>query len=62
MRHLAMIGRTAGLRQFIAEVLADNTAMLKVFEKSGCRVRTTLESGRVDDDMDLASSVLNRAH
>jgi RimJ/RimL family protein N-acetyltransferase len=35
LRHLAMIGREVGLRELIAEVLTDNTAMLKVFEKSG---------------------------
>jgi GNAT superfamily N-acetyltransferase len=56
MRHLAMIGRNAGLRQFIAEVLADNTSMLKVFEKSGCGVHTKLESGLVHVELDLVSS------
>jgi RimJ/RimL family protein N-acetyltransferase len=35
MRDLAAIAREAGLRELIAEVLADNTAMLKVFERSG---------------------------
>lgn len=35
MRHLITIARDAGLKEFIAEVLPDNTAMLKVFEKSG---------------------------
>jgi len=35
MRHLATIGRGAGLKELIAEVLPENMAMLKVFEKSG---------------------------
>jgi ribosomal protein S18 acetylase RimI-like enzyme len=43
MRHLAAIARTAGLDELIAEVLPDNIAMLKVFEKSGLRVSTRRE-------------------
>ena len=35
MRHLATIARDAGLKELIADVLLDNIAMLKVFEKSG---------------------------
>jgi GNAT superfamily N-acetyltransferase len=35
MRHLAHIARSAGIQELIAEVLADNMPMLKVFEKSG---------------------------
>jgi ribosomal protein S18 acetylase RimI-like enzyme len=35
MHHLAAIAQTAGLEELIAEVLPDNLAMLKVFEKSG---------------------------
>jgi RimJ/RimL family protein N-acetyltransferase len=35
MRALAAVARQAGLRELIAEVLADNAAMLKVFEASG---------------------------
>ena len=35
MRHLAVIATSAGLRTLIAEVLAENMPMLKVFEKSG---------------------------
>src|SRR5271166_5735546 len=43
MRHLAAIGREAGLRELVAEVLADNTAMLKVFEASGLETHTRHE-------------------
>jgi RimJ/RimL family protein N-acetyltransferase len=35
LRHLAALARAAGLKEFTAEVLPDNTPMLKVFEKSG---------------------------
>lgn len=34
LRHLAAIARQAGLKEFTAEVLADNIPMLKVFKKS----------------------------
>jgi RimJ/RimL family protein N-acetyltransferase len=39
MRHLTAIARAAGLKRFIAEVLAHNAAMLKVFQQSGLRVK-----------------------
>ena len=45
MRHLATIARDAGLEELIAEVLADNISMLKVFQKSGLRLSTTHEAG-----------------
>jgi RimJ/RimL family protein N-acetyltransferase len=35
MRHLVAIGRAAGLSELVADVLADNTPMLKVFKRSG---------------------------
>lgn len=44
MRHLITIARDAGLKEFIAEVLPDNAAMLKVFEKSGLRLNTKREA------------------
>ena len=43
MRHLALIARAAGVRELIAEVLPENVAMLKVFEKSGLPMTTTRE-------------------
>jgi|SRR5579864_4091845 len=45
LRHLATIARNAGLKELIAEVLPDNIAMLKVFEKSGLRSNMKLETG-----------------
>lgn len=47
MRHLAAIARQAGIKELIAEVLADNSSMLRVFEKSGLRLATKRETGVV---------------
>jgi RimJ/RimL family protein N-acetyltransferase len=38
MRHLAAIAHQAGLKELIADVLPENTAMLKVFERSGLEI------------------------
>jgi ribosomal protein S18 acetylase RimI-like enzyme len=43
MRELAAIARQACINELIAEVLASNRAMLKVFEKSGLQVSTKRE-------------------
>ena len=43
MKHLAGIARSGGIKKFIAEVLPENIAMLKVFEKSGFDVTTERE-------------------
>lgn len=43
MRHLASIARNAGIHELVAEVLADNAAMLKVFERSGLRMSARSE-------------------
>jgi GNAT superfamily N-acetyltransferase len=43
MHHLATIARGAGLKELIAEVLPDNSPMLKVFEKSGLPLRMKRE-------------------
>ena len=37
MRHLAVLARDAGLKELVAEVLPENTAMLKLFNKFGFR-------------------------
>jgi RimJ/RimL family protein N-acetyltransferase len=44
LRHLATLARGAGIEELIAEVLPDNTSMLKVFERSGFRPSTRRES------------------
>ena len=48
LRHLTKLGREAGLHAFVAEVLADNVAMLKVFERSGLAT-TERRNGTVID-------------
>jgi GNAT superfamily N-acetyltransferase len=47
MRHLAAIARAAGIEEFLADVLASNLPMLKVFEKSRFPMSTTRDSGVV---------------
>jgi GNAT superfamily N-acetyltransferase len=47
MRHLTAIARAAGLKELIAEVLAENAPMLKVFKKSGLPMHTQIEQGVV---------------
>jgi RimJ/RimL family protein N-acetyltransferase len=47
MRHLAAIARAAGLEELHAEVLPDNTPMLKVFERCGLAVTTARAPGTV---------------
>jgi ribosomal protein S18 acetylase RimI-like enzyme len=37
MRHLAVLARNGGLKELIAEVLPENTAMLELFKKFGFR-------------------------
>ena len=47
LHHLATIARNAGLQELIAEVLPDNTPMLKVFEKGGFGLGMKREPGVV---------------
>ena len=44
LRHLADLARAAGIRELTADVLSQNTAMLKVFTKSGLPISTKHES------------------
>jgi RimJ/RimL family protein N-acetyltransferase len=53
MRHLVTIAREAGLREFVAEVLPENAAMLKVFERCGLALTTRREAGVVHVTMAL---------
>ena len=43
MRRLAAIGREASLAELVAEVLSDNTPMMKVFKRSGLAMTTKRE-------------------
>src|SRR5882672_3353 len=47
MRHLVALAREAGLKELVAEVLPENTAMLSVFRKSGLQPTTRQERGVV---------------
>jgi len=47
LRHLAAIARNAGIHEFVAEVLPDNTPMLEVFEHSGLPMTSRREPGVV---------------
>ena len=40
MRQLVAIARGAGLKELIADVLPENTAMLKIFRTTGLRINT----------------------
>jgi len=53
LRHLLSLARTAGLRQFIAEVLPENTAMLRVLERSGLKSEKKREDGVVHITLQL---------
>lgn len=44
LRHLAIVARAAGLREFVADVLTENNAMLKTFKTSGLPMSSTLET------------------
>ena len=45
LRHLIAIGRDSGLRELTADVLSDNTPMLKVFARNGFRAGACRERG-----------------
>jgi RimJ/RimL family protein N-acetyltransferase len=54
LRHLTSIARANGIETFVAEVLPENTGMLKVFANSGMPIRKTRKTGAVHLTMDLA--------
>lgn len=53
LRHLATLARQAGLKEFTAEVLPDNTPMLKVFERSGLKFTSRRSADGVHAVMQL---------
>jgi len=53
LRHLAILARDAGLKEFTAEVLPENIPMLKTFEKSGLKMSTKREVGTVHVTLEL---------
>jgi GNAT superfamily N-acetyltransferase len=54
LRHLALLAKSAGLERLLADVLADNFAMLKVFDKSGLCQQKTREADVVHVCLRLA--------
>jgi RimJ/RimL family protein N-acetyltransferase len=54
MRHLVKLARDAGLQELFAEVLPENHAMAKVFEKSGLSVTRKLADGTMHFSFALA--------
>jgi RimJ/RimL family protein N-acetyltransferase len=54
MRHLAAIARGAGLKELIAEVLPENSAMRKVFGKFGFKPAAKREPGVIHLVLQLA--------
>lgn len=54
MHHLVVIAQQSGIREFVAEVLPDNTPMLKVFERCGLAMTTHREAGVVHVTLDLS--------
>jgi GNAT superfamily N-acetyltransferase len=47
IRHLTGIARRAGLREFVAEVLADNQPMMRVFKASGLPFTTRRDGAAI---------------
>ena len=47
LHHLVTLARAAGLTELLAEVLPENTAMLRVFERSGLQLQKTHDDGVV---------------
>jgi RimJ/RimL family protein N-acetyltransferase len=54
LRHLAKLAKESGLRQFEAEVLAENQPMLKVFRRSGLPLKQHREGSTVHVTLSLA--------
>lgn len=52
---LIEVARQQGIRRFHAEVLTENSGMLKIFHRSGLKVETTTSEGVVGINMELQS-------
>lgn len=53
MRHLVLLAKGASLKQLIADVLPENTAMMNIFRQSGLPATTTKARGVVHVRLDL---------
>jgi len=56
MHHLVDIARAAGIQEFIADVLPENTRMLNVFAKSSLRSKIERKAGVVEVTLRLVDS------
>ena len=62
MGHLARIARGAGLREFVAYVLPENDAMLKVFAKSGLELTKEHASDHLRVSLRARGNLSSRSH
>jgi RimJ/RimL family protein N-acetyltransferase len=53
-RHLILLARRASLKQLIAEVLPENTAMINIFKKSGLPATITKMKGVIHVSLDIS--------
>ncbi|MFC4001957.1 GNAT family N-acetyltransferase [Prauserella oleivorans] len=53
LEHLAAAARECGLRRFVAEVLAENATMVRVFRDAGYQVSRAFEEGVVHLEFDI---------
>ena len=56
LEHLAAAGRDRGLRRFVAEILAENSAMIGVFLDAGFALSRQTRDGALHVEMDTAAS------
>nr|WP_228045944.1 GNAT family N-acetyltransferase [Saccharopolyspora sp. HNM0983] len=53
LEHLAAAARECGLRRFVAEVLAENSGMVRIFRDAGYQVSRAMEEGVVHLEFDI---------
>src|SRR3954451_22075440 len=58
LEHLAAAAREIGLRRFVAVVLAENTAMIRVFRDAGYEITRHFEYGEVNLEFDVDETAL----
>lgn len=54
MRHLALLARRAALKQLVADVLPENTAMINVLKKSGLPTTITRAKGLIKVTLEVS--------
>jgi acyl-CoA synthetase (NDP forming)/RimJ/RimL family protein N-acetyltransferase len=61
LEHLAAAGREVGIKQFHAVVLAENTAMIRVFRDAGYETARHMEYGEVTLEFDIDETAMTEA-